>query len=162
MNSHYEEIAAGVYCLAMGKGIRGVNVYLVHPSDVPGLPDGECVPTPGHTPGHVAFFRRRDGVLISGDALLTVNANSLWDLVRNNQTVSGPPRIATWSWPKAMVSAAVLAELEPRVLAGGHGTPLTGAGTARAVRAFSDRGPTPCFRHCGDAATERSLVEPRA
>jgi glyoxylase-like metal-dependent hydrolase (beta-lactamase superfamily II) len=46
-------------------------------ADLPGLPDWEAVPTPGHTPGHVAYFRRNDRVLIAGDALVTVNLNSL-------------------------------------------------------------------------------------
>ena len=39
---------------------------------VPGLPDWNCVPTPGHTPGHVAFFRPADKTLIAGDAVLTM------------------------------------------------------------------------------------------
>jgi glyoxylase-like metal-dependent hydrolase (beta-lactamase superfamily II) len=41
---------------------------------VPGLPDWECIPTPGH----VAFFRNCDRVLIAGDAVLTVQLNSWW------------------------------------------------------------------------------------
>ena len=39
---------------------------------VPGLPEWVCVPTPGHTPGHVAFFRPGDSTLIAGDAVLTM------------------------------------------------------------------------------------------
>lgn len=108
-------------------------------SGVPGLPDWECIPTPGHTPGHVAFFRRSDGVLIAGDAILTVNLNSLWDLLLNRRRVSGPPHIATWNWQAAKESLAALAALEPRVLACGHGIVITGPGTARELRAFSDR-----------------------
>jgi membrane protease YdiL (CAAX protease family) len=34
-------------------------------------------PRRGHTPGHAAFFRSRDRVLITGDAVLTVNLNSV-------------------------------------------------------------------------------------
>ena len=48
-------------------------------------------PTPGHTPGHAAFFRRRDGLLITGDAVITVNVNSR-DLVRK---IFRPPWITT-------------------------------------------------------------------
>ena len=48
---------------------------------VPGLPDWQAVPTPGHTPGHVAFFRGKDRVLITGDAVLTVNVNSARDFL---------------------------------------------------------------------------------
>jgi glyoxylase-like metal-dependent hydrolase (beta-lactamase superfamily II) len=44
---------------------------------VPGLPGWQWVPTPGHTPGHVAYLRRRDGVVVAGDAALTVDLNSV-------------------------------------------------------------------------------------
>jgi glyoxylase-like metal-dependent hydrolase (beta-lactamase superfamily II) len=43
------------------------------PSD---LPDWACIPTPGHSPGHVAFFRENDRVLTTGDALLTLDLES--------------------------------------------------------------------------------------
>jgi glyoxylase-like metal-dependent hydrolase (beta-lactamase superfamily II) len=106
---------------------------------VPGLPDWQCIPTPGHTPGHVAFFRMSDCVLIAGDAILTVNLNSLWDLLLNRNRISGPPYIATWNWQIAKESVAVLAALEPRVLACGHGIAMMGSETAYELRAFSDR-----------------------
>ncbi|MCJ7625279.1 MAG: MBL fold metallo-hydrolase [Anaerolineaceae bacterium] len=106
---------------------------------VPGLPEWQCIPTPGHTPGHVAFFRNNDGVLIAGDAILTVNVNSLWDLLLKKHRVSGPPYIVTWNWQKAKESVAVLAALEPRVLACGHGIAMIGSGTANELRAFSNR-----------------------
>ena len=105
---------------------------------VPGLPDWERIPTPGHTPGHVSYFRASDRVLITGDALLTVNASSLWGLLPSKQTISGPPRISTWRWAVATESIALLARLEPRVLAPGHGTPMTTAATAAALRSFAD------------------------
>ncbi|HEU5440951.1 MAG TPA: MBL fold metallo-hydrolase [Ktedonobacterales bacterium] len=104
---------------------------------VPGLPGWECIPTPGHSPGHVAYFRRRDRVLISGDALLTVNLNSAWDLLRNKRRVSGPPYISSWNWHAAKESVAALAKLEPRVLAPGHGAPIADD-AASAVWAFAD------------------------
>jgi glyoxylase-like metal-dependent hydrolase (beta-lactamase superfamily II) len=107
--------------------------------DLPGLPDWEAVFTPGHTPGHVAFFRRADRVLITGDALVTVNLNSFWGLLLKRKRVSGPPWYTTWSWRAAKESAASLAELEPRVLAGGHGIPMTDPETPSRVRVFSDR-----------------------
>lgn len=103
------------------------------------LADWDCVPTPGHTPGHVAFFRPHDRVLIGGDAVLTVNVNSLTELYRGRQRVSGPPRVSTWDWEGAKRSIAALAELEPAVLACGHGIPMTGAETAGALHAFAER-----------------------
>lgn len=115
-------------------------VRAIDPSaGVPGLPDWQCIPTPGHTPGHVAFFRKSDGVLIAGDAILTVNLNSLWDLLLNRHRISGPPYISTWNWQIAKESVAELAALEPCVLACGHGMPMRGSGTAYELHAFSDR-----------------------
>ena len=105
--------------------------------EVPGLTDWEAVHTPGHTPGHVAFFRRSDRVLITGDALVTVAVNSLWGFLSGRQEICGPPWYATWSWRVAKRSVAALAELEPQVVAGGHGRPLAGSETPGLVRAFS-------------------------
>ena len=109
---------------------------------IPGLPEWECIPTPGHTPGHVAFFRTRDRVLITGDAIVTVNLNSfwgflLWGLRLNKQRVSGPPWYSTWNWRAAQESVTVLARLEARVLASGHGVPMSGDEIARELRAFA-------------------------
>jgi glyoxylase-like metal-dependent hydrolase (beta-lactamase superfamily II) len=102
---------------------------VVHPLDplagVPGLPDWELVPTPGHTPGHVAYLRRSDGVLIAGDAALTVDLNSVGGVLLGRQRVAGPPRYTTWDWRAARRSVGALADLEPRVLLPGHGRPLT-------------------------------------
>lgn len=110
---------------------------------VPGLPDWECIPTPGHTPGNVSFFRRGDRVLIAGDAIVTVNLNSLWGFLlwgfgRSKLRLGGPPWYTTFSWRAAKESVAILAQLEPRVLACGHGLPMSGPETAPALRAFAE------------------------
>lgn len=109
---------------------------------VPFLPDWECIPTPGHTPGHMSFFRPGDRVLITGDAVVNVNLNSLWgfllwSLGRNKQRLSGPPWYTTWNWRAAKQSVTTLVQLEPRVLASGHGLPMSSSGTAPALRAFA-------------------------
>ena len=106
---------------------------------VPGLPGWTCIHTPGHTPGHVSFFRPGDRVLISGDAIATAKLNSLPGLLLGRPGLSGPPWYTSWSWPLAKASVAALAGLEPSVLAGGHGTPLAGPGTAATLHAFADR-----------------------
>ncbi|MFC2032682.1 MBL fold metallo-hydrolase [Chloroflexota bacterium] len=121
-----------------------------------GLPDWECIPTPGHTPGHIAFFRRSDRVLIMGDAIVTVDLNSfwgflLWGLRLNKQRVSGPPWYSTWNWQAAKESVVTLAELEPRVLASGHGVPMTDDGTARELRAFADHFSSPTHTESGSS-----------
>lgn len=110
---------------------------------VPGLPDWERFHTPGHTPGHVSFFRPGDRVLITGDAVLTIHLNSLWSFLlwsvgRNKQRLSGPPWYTTWNWRAAKKSVATLARLEPLVLASGHGLPMSGPGTASELHAFAD------------------------
>jgi glyoxylase-like metal-dependent hydrolase (beta-lactamase superfamily II) len=109
---------------------------------VPGLPDWTSVPTPGHSPEHVAYFRERDRVLIAGDAVLTVAFTSPWDwlmwvLWRRRPRVSGSPRYTNWHDRATKVSAQALARLEPRVLALGHGTPMSGPTTAAALRSFA-------------------------
>lgn len=124
---------------------------------VPGLPDWECIPTPGHTPGHVSFFRPGDRVLIAGDAVLPVRLNSpwsflLWRLGRNRQHLSGPPWYTTWRWQAAKESVATLARLEPRVLACGHGRPMSGPETACDLRAFARS-------FCGQVAGQQNKGE---
>jgi glyoxylase-like metal-dependent hydrolase (beta-lactamase superfamily II) len=104
---------------------------------VPGLPGWECIATPGHTPGHVSYFRPGDRVLISGDALVTLRLNSWSGLFLGRPGLSGPPWYTTWSRRAARESVERLARLESTVLAGGHGRPMTGTGTTSAVSAFA-------------------------
>jgi glyoxylase-like metal-dependent hydrolase (beta-lactamase superfamily II) len=127
-----------------GSSIKEVARALDPRAAVPNLPGWECIPTPGHTPGHVAFFRTSDRVLIAGDAVVTVNLNSLWGFLLwglrlSKQKVSGPPWYSTWRWQMAKESVARLADLEPCVLATGHGVPMSGSEIARKLRAFADR-----------------------
>ena len=103
---------------------------------VPGLADWECIPTPGHSRGHVVYFRGSDRVLIAGDAVMTA---PLWGLLLKVQRISPPIRLASWDWQGVKDSVAKLAALEPAVLACGHGIPMTGTGVAEELRAFSDR-----------------------
>jgi glyoxylase-like metal-dependent hydrolase (beta-lactamase superfamily II) len=104
---------------------------------VPRLPGWECIPTPGHTPGHVSYFRAGDRVLISGDALVTLQVNSWTGLLLQRPGLSGPPWYTTWSPRAARESIERLARLKPTVLAGGHGWPMTGDGTAEALLAYA-------------------------
>ena len=93
--------------------------------EVRGLPGWQCLPTPGHTPGHVAFYRPADRVLISGDALVTLRVNSPAGLL-GRQGLSGPPWYTTWDRQVARDSVMAMAQLEPTVLCPGHGTPVAG------------------------------------
>ncbi|HYO44820.1 MAG TPA: MBL fold metallo-hydrolase, partial [Candidatus Limnocylindrales bacterium] len=106
---------------------------------VPGLDGWEWIPTPGHTPGSVSFVRRADRVVLTGDALVTLQVNAPAGFLLGRQGLSGPPRYTTWSPRLARAAVAAIAELEPAVVGGGHGRPLTGPGTAAAVRSFEAR-----------------------
>jgi glyoxylase-like metal-dependent hydrolase (beta-lactamase superfamily II) len=111
-------------------------------SSLPFLPEWKAIPTPGHSPDHSAFFRASDRVLITGDALLTVNVNSLWGWLAwglgiKTPRLSPPPWYTNTDQGGAKRSIAVLAQLEPRVLATGHGRPMKGAAVAGQLRAFA-------------------------
>jgi glyoxylase-like metal-dependent hydrolase (beta-lactamase superfamily II) len=90
--------------------------------DAPGG-DLEVIPCPGHTPGHIALFRRRDGLLLSGDAIMNIIPNLVTGLRRVG--LSLPVRLFSSNWQQTRVSARKLAELRPTTLAAGHGPPLT-------------------------------------
>jgi len=83
----------------------------------PGLPGWRCVPAPGHTPGSLAFFRPADRVMLTGDAILTIDPNCAGDLLRGRPVLGGPPWVSTWSWAQACESVAPLA-LTTRLLPG--------------------------------------------
>src|SRR5262249_29570778 len=94
---------------------------------VPGLPGWEMVETPGHTPGHVSFFRRSDSALIAGDAVTTMNLDSFWGTIRKRKEVCRPPVPATMNWKDARRSVERLAGLSPAWIAAGHGAPMRAA-----------------------------------
>jgi glyoxylase-like metal-dependent hydrolase (beta-lactamase superfamily II) len=116
--------------------LAGIAGPLGRDGSIPGIDDWHWVHTPGHTPGHVAYVRDRDRVVISGDALLTLRVNAVAGLLWGSQGLSAPPWYTTWDRDASRVSIRSIADLEPSVLAGGHGRPLAGPGTAAAVREF--------------------------
>ena len=105
-------------------------------TEVPGLPEWEYLHTPGHSPGHVVFFRPRDRVLIAGDVVLTA---PILGLLTSLQRPARPPWVASWDWQLAKAAVSTIAGLEPRVLAAGHGVPMTGLGVARDLHSFAKR-----------------------
>ena len=117
--------------------LRGLVAELDPDRAVPYLPGWRWVHTPGHTPGHVSYTRPADRVLISGDALVTLEVNHVAGVLRGRQGLSGPPAYTTWRGDAARSSIRALAALEPLVLAGGHGWPLTGPDTPDRVGAFA-------------------------
>jgi glyoxylase-like metal-dependent hydrolase (beta-lactamase superfamily II) len=93
---------------------------------VPGLPGWRWIHTPGHTPGHVSFFRDEDSVLIAGDAFVTTRQESFFSVLTQRVELNGPPMYYTSDWEAAKLSVQRLADLQPVVLATGHGLPLSG------------------------------------
>ena len=85
----------------------------------------------------MSFFRPQDLVLITGDALVTMNLNSWKGLLLGQAGLSGPPWYTTWNLAAARESIDKLARLEPSVLGGGHGSAMTGTQTATAVSTFA-------------------------
>ncbi|RYY12744.1 MAG: MBL fold metallo-hydrolase, partial [Cytophagaceae bacterium] len=102
----------------------------VHPlpadGSVPGLPGWRWLHTPGHTPGHVSFFRAEGKVLVAGDAFTTVKGESALATLTQKQLVHGPPAYFTPDWDSARVSVAELLSLVPEVAATGHGIAMHG------------------------------------
>ena len=96
-------------------------------NSVPGLPGWRWLPTPGHTPGHVSFFREADRVLVGGDAFTTVVGESALATLTQKQQVHGPPAYFTPDWDAARHSVNELLRLNPEVAATGHGLAMHGA-----------------------------------
>lgn len=81
----------------------------------------EVIPSPGHTPGHVAFLDTRDRTLIAGDVFTTVGRVA----VSNRPHLRFPlAAIATWDKSQDLESAKALRALEPGILVVGHGGPV--------------------------------------
>ncbi len=81
----------------------------------------KVVATPGHTPGHIAFYDERDGSLIIGDAFQTLGGMAVAGVIRWRFPLPG---FATWHKPTAAQSAEKLLALNPNRLAPGHGQVL--------------------------------------
>jgi glyoxylase-like metal-dependent hydrolase (beta-lactamase superfamily II) len=94
--------------------------------EVPFLPGWRWIHTPGHSPGHVSFFRDHDQLLIAGDAFITVRADSFYKVLVQKEEVNGPPRYLTTDWGAAFQSVKKLESLQPTLAITGHGTPMEG------------------------------------
>jgi glyoxylase-like metal-dependent hydrolase (beta-lactamase superfamily II) len=119
------------------RGLRQFTRVLSADGTVPGLPGWKAVPTPGHTPGHTAFFRPDDSVLLSGDAVTTRWGRARARLGRDGRP-SGSPWVFTWNRAAARRAVATLAELKPRVIASGHGEPLSAPDLGERLNELSD------------------------
>src|ERR1700712_5568798 len=77
--------------------------------------------TPGHSPGHVSYWRESDRTLICGDVLFGHNP------VTGRGGPRDPFRLFSPDPPLNRASARRLAQLNPELVLFGHGPPLKGA-----------------------------------
>lgn len=101
---------------------------------VPGMRDWKWIHTPGHSPGHVSFFREKDRCLISGDAFVTVRQDAFYKVLIQKEEVNGPPRYLTTDWEKAWNSVRKLEALKPRLVVSGHGQVMEGEELAKGLK----------------------------
>jgi hydroxyacylglutathione hydrolase len=78
--------------------------------------------TPGHSRGHVSFWRESDRVLIAGDVLFNINP------LTGRPGLHEPPELFTPDPARNRESARRLAALEPALACFGHGPPLRDPG----------------------------------
>jgi glyoxylase-like metal-dependent hydrolase (beta-lactamase superfamily II) len=106
---------------------------------LPTMPGWQTIHTPGHTAGHVSFFRPGDRTLIVGDAFCTTKQESFFAVASQQPELHGPPAYFTTDWEAARASVQKLAALDPAFMAPGHGQPVKGEEVARQLRELADR-----------------------
>jgi glyoxylase-like metal-dependent hydrolase (beta-lactamase superfamily II) len=100
---------------------------------VPFMPGWRSLHTPGHTPGHVSFWRDADRALIIGDAFVTTGQESAYEVAVQEPEMHGPPMYFTTDWEAAGRSVEKLAALEPDLVVAGHGRPMQGEAMRQAL-----------------------------
>jgi glyoxylase-like metal-dependent hydrolase (beta-lactamase superfamily II) len=113
-------MAPGNWILRLGMRVWAgppcpVTRVLREGDDVAGF---RVVHTPGHTPGHVVFFREADRVAIAGDVLANIS------FLTGKPGLRLPPRLFSANFEQNLASVRRLAALRPRVVCFGHGPPL--------------------------------------
>jgi glyoxylase-like metal-dependent hydrolase (beta-lactamase superfamily II) len=78
--------------------------------------------TPGHSPGHVTYWRESDRVMILGDVLNGINVKT------GRRGLHEPPDVFTPDPPRNRESIRRLAALRPSLACFGHGPPLRDPG----------------------------------
>ncbi|WP_299366840.1 MBL fold metallo-hydrolase [uncultured Tateyamaria sp.] len=80
----------------------------------------EVIETPGHTAGHISFWRASDGLLVAGDAALGMH------LLTTRPGMHLPYAHVSWDMDHVRASIRKLAALGPRRVAFGHGPAVPG------------------------------------
>jgi glyoxylase-like metal-dependent hydrolase (beta-lactamase superfamily II) len=118
--------------------IREVLLALPENKTVPFLSEWRWIHTPGHTPGHVSFYRERDKTLIAGDAFVTVRTDSFYKVLIQKKEINGPPRYLTTDWEAAKQSVKQLVALKPELAITGHGPYMEGEELRRELSRLAD------------------------
>lgn len=121
-----------------GTNISGFVRPLPPDGRVPLLPNWRWLHTPGHTPGHISLWQAEDRTLLAGDAVTTMNQERPGMAFSAAPQINGPPTYATSDWRAAERSVQMLADLDPRILAAGHGRPIGGPGVSAGLRDLAD------------------------
>ena len=100
---------------------------------VPYMSGWEWRHTPGHTPGHISFWRAQDRSLIAGDAFITTRQESAYAVTTQKPEIHGPPMYYTSDWEAARQSVVQLAALEPELVVTGHGPAMQGPAMREAL-----------------------------
>jgi hydroxyacylglutathione hydrolase len=98
---------AGPHCL-VGRVLR----------DGDQLAGMRVVHAPGHTPGHIMFFRESDRLCIAGDVLANIN------FLTGKPELREPPALFSVDSRQNRRSLQTLVALKPSVVCFGHGPPL--------------------------------------
>lgn len=106
---------------------------------VPALTGWRWIHTPGHTRGHVSFWRESDRTVIAGDAFITTDQESAYAVTTQKPLLQGPPAYFTPDWASAKASVQTLADLEPALAVTGHGSAIHGQELATGLKELADR-----------------------
>ncbi|MDB5641856.1 MAG: fold metallo-hydrolase, partial [Hyphomicrobiales bacterium] len=106
---------------------------------VPTMPGWTWVHTPGHTPGHVSFWRPADRLLVAGDAFITTAQESAYAVALQEPELHGPPAYFTPDWDSARESVRRLAALTPVTAVTGHGRAMHGPDFAASLTQLATR-----------------------
>jgi glyoxylase-like metal-dependent hydrolase (beta-lactamase superfamily II) len=119
----------------------GIKIVAGLMGDFPGVPvartlnEGDdlsagfkVIDAPGHSPGHVAYWRESDRVLVCGDVFFNMN------LFTTAPGLRQPYAPLTYDVPQNRESERKLARLEPSVAGFGHGPVIEGDAAAQIAR----------------------------
>ncbi len=126
-----------------GAADLGERLRELSDAELPGLEGWRWTATPGHSPGHVSFFRSSDRVLLAGDALATMDMDSWVGLMTGKMKISRAGAPFNTDWEATRRSAQKLAELRPNVLACGHGIPMSDGELPERLQRFANQFPIP-------------------